>query len=241
MRQDAVMSNHKTQQSKKVRPGRPQRDHGLIWDLPLRLFHWGLVIAVIGAIASAKNGFTFWHEKMGLTILGLLGFRIIWGFAGSYHARFVNFMVGPHRVVSYLKARFAGGRGHEPGHAPTGAYATLALIVVLAVMASLGTMANDDILYEGPLASYVGEFSDDATKYHHLMEKLVFLVIALHLLAMIVYRYILKISLVPAMVHGGHDASRPRPSPAVQIGGVILLLVMVAAAQSLGFLGNRFF
>jgi cytochrome b len=230
MGQDNDMGNPKAQQS----------GHGLIWDLPLRVFHWGLVISVIGAVASVKNGLMFWHEKMGLTVLGLLGFRIIWGFVGSHHARFVNFMVGPARLFEYLKLRFSGGRDHSPGHAPTGAYATLALIAVLAVMASLGTMSNDDILYEGPLAAYVGDFTNKATGYHHLMEEAVFLVIILHLLAMIIYRYVLKISLVPAMVHGGRDDGHPRPGPALQAGGIILLLVMVAAAQSLGLLGNRF-
>ena len=74
--------------------------HGVIWDLPLRLFHWGLVLAVLGAVISSKNGMMFWHEKMGLTVLGLLGFRIIWGFVGSHHARFSNFLVSPSKVVA---------------------------------------------------------------------------------------------------------------------------------------------
>ena len=215
--------------------------HGVIWDLPLRLFHWLLVFAVIGAIASAKNGVMFWHEKMGLTVLGLMGFRIIWGFIGSHHARFSNFLVSPAQVLIYLKSRWQGNRDIHPGHAPTGAYATLVLIAVLSLMASLGTMANDDILYEGPLAAYVGSFSGEARQYHYIVEKFVYAVIALHLIAMIVYRRILKINLVPAMIHGGEDRSLPKISTRKQIGGIILLVVMISAAQSLGLLGDRFY
>ena len=214
---------------------------GVIWDLPLRLFHWLLVSAVIGAVITSKNGMMFWHEKIGLTILGLLGFRIVWGFVGTHHAKFSNFVVSPKQVVTYLKLRLSGNKDYHPGHAPTGAYATLVLIAVLMTMASLGTMANDDILYEGPLAAYVGDFSGDARRYHYLVEKIVYAVIVLHLMAMIIYRIFLKISLVPAMIHGGQDAKQTRPSMVHQMGGVILIIVMIASAQSLGLLGDRFY
>ena len=65
---------------------------GMIWDLPLRLFHWLLAVAVIVSIGSVKNENMFVHEKSGLTILGLLGFRLVWGVIGSHHARFVHFV-----------------------------------------------------------------------------------------------------------------------------------------------------
>ena len=214
---------------------------GVVWDLPLRFFHWLLVCAVIGAVITSKNGMMFWHEKMGLTVLGLLGFRIVWGFVGTHHARFSNFVVRPQQVMTYLKLRLSGNKDYYPGHAPTGAYATLIIIAILLTMASLGTMANDDILYEGPLAAYVGDFSGDARRYHYIVEKIVYAVIGLHLIAMIIYRLFFKIRLVPAMIHGGKDANQSCPSMSHQIGGVVLLIVMIAAAQSLGLLGDRFY
>ena len=61
-----------------------------IWDLPLRLFHWGLAISVIGAIMSAKIGVLVVHERFGLAVMALVGWRIIWGFVGGHHARFAN-------------------------------------------------------------------------------------------------------------------------------------------------------
>ncbi len=236
MGQNKIMGNNKAQDEYME-----DKSHFVIWDLPLRLFHWALLVSVVGAIGSGKNGFMFWHEKFGLTIIGLVVFRIIWGFVGSHHARFANFMVGPKKVVSYIALRRRGDRSHIPGHAPTGAYATILILAVLLVMAALGTMSNDDILYEGPLAAYVGAFTHDARSYHHLMEKAVFFVIALHVIALVVYRLALKINLIPAMVHGGKDLNVMPISRGRQWAGLMLLVLAVLAAQSLGLLGDRFY
>ena len=214
---------------------------GPIWDLPLRVFHWALAISVVAAIGSAKNGVMYVHEKAGLTVLGLVIFRIIWGFIGSHHARFKNFMTMPKAVLEYIQSRRKGDRGYHPGHAPTGGYATLAILMVLLAMASFGTMANDDVLYEGPLAAYVGDFTNEARRIHHMIEKLVFLIIALHLLAIAVYRFKLGIKLIPPMVTGGRDEIITKISRGRQILGLVLMAASVAATQSIGLLGDRFF
>ncbi|MGU9962288.1 MAG: cytochrome b/b6 domain-containing protein [Candidatus Puniceispirillales bacterium WSBS_2018_MAG_OTU23] len=203
-----------------------------IWDLPLRVFHWGLMLAVIGAIASAKNDAMYWHEKCGLTVLGLVVFRIIWGFCGTYHARFSQFMVSPNQLIIYIKARFNGDRKPILGHSPMGAYATVFILAVLLVMAGLGTMSNDDIFYDAPLAAFVGYFSDRASDLHHLVEKLVFFAIASHLLALLFYRYVLKIKLVRAMVSGGGGGV----SKTHQGLGFALMAMALLAAHSLSFL-----
>ena len=213
----------------------------VIWDIPLRLFHWALLAATIAAFVTSKLGIMFWHEKAGLTILGLVSFRIIWGFVGSHHARFSNFMVKPGAVIRYVKSRLGGDRLAYPGHAPTGAYATLLILAIFGVMALLGTMANDDILYEGPLAAFVGDFTNDARQYHHLMERAVIAVVALHLLAIIVYRVALKINLITAMVNGGRDKTITPPTTGHQMLGLVIMAASIAAAQSLGLLGDRFF
>ena len=214
---------------------------GAIWDLPLRVSHWGLAIAVFVAIGSAKNGVMYVHEKAGLTVLGLVIFRIIWGFMGSHHARFKNFMTTPKAVWDYIQSRRKGDRSYHPGHAPTGAYATLAILVVLLAMASFGTMANDDVLYEGPLAAYVGDFTNEARRIHHMIEKFVFLIIALHLLAIAIYRFKLGIKLIPPMVTGGRDDTITKISCGRQIFGFVLMAASVAATQSIGLMGDRFF
>ena len=214
---------------------------GVIWDLPLRLFHWLLVASVAGSIASGKTENMFWHEKFGLTVAGLVLFRIIWGFAGSHHARFSRFMVPPSALIRYIRRRMKGDRDHHPGHAPTGAYATLLILLVLGVMASLGMMSNDDVLYEGPLAAYVGRFTNTASTLHHRGEIFVFALIALHLVAILVYRVALGIKLLPAMIKGGRDPQTRPITPIHQISGIALMVVLIAMMQMLGFLGDRFY
>jgi len=215
----------------------------VIWDLPLRVFHWSLVLSVIAAIATAKNGAMYWHEKAGLTIFGLLVFRLIWGVIGGHHARFQHFMTSPKHAVQYLRSRLQenSGHPHRPGHAPTGAYATLTILGVLLMMVGFGLMANDDVLYEGPLAAYVGSFSNTARFWHHNLEKAVFLLIALHLLAIAVYRYRFQVRLIPAMIHGGEDQSIVAISRNRKIFGLVLLILLIAASQAISLLGDRFF
>ena len=63
-----------------------------VWDLPLRIFHWALVVAVIGAVVSSKAEVMWLHERFGLSVMGLVAFRLIWGFVGGYYARFRQFV-----------------------------------------------------------------------------------------------------------------------------------------------------
>lgn len=219
----------------------PSAATGKIWDIPLRLFHWLLMFAVIGAVISAKTANWFWHEKMGLMVLGLIGFRIIWGLIGTDHARFSRFPLSLNRVIQYIRSRLAGDRTYTPGHAPTGAWATIILLAVLGAMAGFGTMANNDILFEGPLAAWVGAYTNTATYWHRALERVLFAVLIAHLAAMLTYRVWLKINLVPAMVTGGKDKKAKPFSRRHQMIGVALLLIMVVAAQTLGLLGERYY
>ncbi|XDZ64785.1 cytochrome b/b6 domain-containing protein [Alphaproteobacteria bacterium LSUCC0684] len=217
------------------------QQEGVVWDLPLRVFHWLLMASVIGSIVSAKIENMFLHEKFGLTVAGLVMFRIVWGIAGSHHARFSRFMVPPSAVISYIRARIAGARDHRPGHAPTGAYATVVILLVLAAMAGLGMMSNDDVLYEGPLAAYVGDFTNMASTLHHRAEVVVFALIILHLAAILIYRVVFGIRLVPAMISGGTDPQARPVSRRHQIAGLVLMAALIGAMHLLSFLGNRFY
>ena len=68
-----------------------------LWDLPTRLFHWALVVAVVAAIVSGQLGGNLidWHGRIGLFIVGLLAFRLVWGVVGSTYARFLQFLPTP--------------------------------------------------------------------------------------------------------------------------------------------------
>ena len=93
-----------------------------VWDLPTRLFHWSLVGAVGGALYTGENGPTDWHERFGLAILALLGFRLIWGFIGGRYARFADFVSGPAGAIRYLRETLAGRHPLHLGHNPLGGW-----------------------------------------------------------------------------------------------------------------------
>jgi len=171
-----------------------------VWYLPHRLFHWLLVISVTAAYITAKIGGALidWHGRIGIFILGLLVFRIIWGFIGSTHSRFVTFFPTFSRLAAYLKGRWQG-----IGHNPLGALSVIALLTVLAVQVGTGLFANDDIAFEGPLFNLVDKsFSDKLTGWHNTAFNFLLALIVLHLAALVFYRWVKKTNLVGPMLTG---------------------------------------
>ena len=75
-----------------------------LWDLPTRIFHWSLVLCVLAAIITGKLGGNamVWHGRIGLVIVGLITFRLVWGLNGPTYARFAQFLPTPRRVFAYL-------------------------------------------------------------------------------------------------------------------------------------------
>lgn len=202
-----------------------------IWDLPLRLFHWLLAIAVAAAYITAKFGGSLidWHGRIGLFILGLLVFRILWGFVGSTHARFLNFFPTLPRLVAYLKGRWQG-----IGHNPLGALSVFALLAVLAAQVGTGLFANDDIAFVGPLFNFVDKsVSDRLTGLHNTIFDLLLAFIVLHIVAIIFYRWVKKNNLVVPMLTGKKLVPKTlaasvteRPARGVGAIGLILSLII---------------
>ena len=200
-----------------------------VWDLPLRLFHWLLVIAIVGAWASAElsedlgDNVIEIHGKIGLFILGLVTFRIVWGFVGSTHARFLNFFPTPARIKAYLS-----GDVHPLGHNPIGALSVLALLALLVAQAVTGLFANDDISFHGPLAALISSgVSDRITKLHHLGFDALFILIGLHIAAIFFYLHIKKTNLLRPMITGYTDNAA---GDSARGGGVIAFVVAVLIA-----------
>jgi cytochrome b len=171
-----------------------------VWDLPHRLFHWLLVAAVAGAYITAKMGGDLmdWHGRIGIFIVGLWVFRIVWGFIGSTHSRFVSFFPTVSRIVSYLQGRWQG-----LGHNPLGGLFVFALLIILALQVGTGLFANDDIAFEGPLFELADKtFSDQMTRWHNISFNALLALIAFHLAAIIFYRWVKKNNLVGPMLTG---------------------------------------
>ena len=157
-----------------------------LWDLPVRLVHWLLVVLIAFSWWSVRNHHTDWHIWSGIGILTLLVFRLLWGFVGSSTARWSSFVRGQRTIVSYLRGKWAG-----IGHTPLGALSVVALFGALAIQVGLGLISQDDDgLFFGPLSSLVSsDTSDRARDLHEFwFENVIIVLIALHLGAILFYR-----------------------------------------------------
>jgi len=213
-----------------------------IWDLPTRLFHWVLVLLVTFSIVSASVGGNWldWHMRSGYCILTLLLFRIMWGFAGSHHARFANFVRSPAAVLSYLRALRGGTAPTQAGHNPLGALSVLALVAVLLLQASTGLFANDDSTgTEGPLAKLVSNAASNRfTFVHEINQYVIYTLIALHLGA-IAYYFARGENLVLPMFTGdkrGTGLVASSDDAALRIRAAVLLAIAAAVA---GYIATR--
>ena len=206
-----------------------------VWDLPLRVFHWSFMICVFGAIASGKMENWDIHERFGLAIMGLVTFRIIWGFIGSSTARFANFVRGPAAFIAALRDLRQKRSTTEAGHSAVGGYATIALLFIPLMMALTGAFSTDDILFDGPFYHLMPEWSKQAGMMHEIGEKFIFLIIALHIGALAYYYFAIRKNLIPPMVTGRSDKATGTPATLSirrTFAGLLLLILLVAVAQS---------
>jgi len=193
-----------------------------IWDLPTRLFHWLLVALIAGAFVSESLDQMEWHGRIGLAILGLLVFRIVWGFVGSTYARFCTFVKGPQSVKAYLK-----GEWHGLGHNPLGAFSVLGILAIVGIQVMTGLFANDDSSFFGPLAALVStDMSGNLTELHEAMEPLLIAIIIAHVAAIAFYVRVKKDNLVKPMITGWKEAE----GEAAKGGGPIAFLLALAIA-----------
>lgn len=115
----------------------------LIWDLPIRVWHWLLTGALIGAavisLALGEHSSLFpYHSILGLVMGLMVVLRIIWAFVGTRHARLASLAFPPGSLLSYLRGTIHGGAPRFAGHNPGAAYATIAMLVLILVIAGSG-------------------------------------------------------------------------------------------------------
>ena len=181
-----------------------------VWDLPVRIFHWLLALLIACSFITVELGGNamVWHERSGIAILVLIGFRLIWGIVGSRHARFASFVRGPSVVMASLRGAPAG-----LGHSPLAALSVLALLGAVGFQAVTGLFTSDDIAFEGPLAAQVsGKVSHWLTELHAGNEIVLIALISLHLAAVAWYTFIKQRNLIKPMITG--DATPPASVPA---------------------------
>jgi cytochrome b len=178
--------------------------HGAIkvWDGPTRLVHWLLIVLLGFSWWSAETDHMDWHRQSGSVLLGLLVFRLIWGFIGGSTARFSSFVRSPSAVMAYLRTSPAARRA--TGHNPLGAYSVVVILLLLAVQIGTGLFAVDiDGLESGPL-SYLVSFDAGraAAEIHELSFRLLQVAAVLHVAAILFYLFVRKRNLIGPMVTG---------------------------------------
>lgn len=204
-----------------------------VWDLPLRLFHWLLVLAVTGALITINLGVSWieWHGRFGLAVIGLIAFRLAWGALGSTHSRFCSFFPTPTAIGRYLR-----GHWQQPGHNPLGALSVYALLALFGFQAISGLFTTDEIAFSGPLTRAVSSgMVSTLSRLHRQTELWMYVLLGLHILAIVVYRLRGR-NLVGPMIHGqlqvDESVARPRG------GGMLAFIVAVAFATAAVCLAN---
>ncbi|MDR5892552.1 cytochrome b/b6 domain-containing protein [Halomonas mongoliensis] len=166
-----------------------------VWDVPVRLFHWGMVGAVALAFYTMKTpGYPFIfpidiHARAGYVLVGLLLFRWLWGLVGSYHARFTSFLHPPTTLFDYARRLLGGRPPSYAGHNPLGGIMVVVMMLSLSFQVISGLFLTDDIFFNAPLHGLVDRgTARTLASLHHLNANLLMVLIAGHLLALVVHR-----------------------------------------------------
>ena len=207
-----------------------------VWDLPTRLFHWVLALTVIASVVSGQIGGNamVWHTRLGLVVLALLLFRLVWGFIGGHWSRFASFLYGPRSVMAYLRGDSGPGGRYDIGHSPVGALSVWALLALLALQVATGLVADDEIATTGPLNRYVSSaFAGAAGAWHEEVGKTLLIVLMLvHAGAALYYLWRRRRNLIAPMIHG--DMPLPATATASKdgTGARLAALAIVTAASA---------
>ena len=190
----------------------------LVWDVPTRVFHWLLVLSFTGAYLTAESELDRdIHVVLGYTLLGLLVFRLLWGFFGTRYARFRSFLFKPGEIVAYSLSLLKGKPAHYIGHNPLGSVSVWLLLGLGLLSAVSGVLTFQDI--GGDMLEEMHEFVSDA----------MLAVVLIHIAGVVVSSLLHRENLVRAMVTGFKYAE---PEQGIRRSylwlGVIMLVVVVA-------------
>lgn len=198
-----------------------------VWDLPTRVFHWALALCVVGLLITGNVGGNamVWHFRIGLTVLALLLFRLVWGLVGGRWSRFATFIYSPGSIINYIKGK--GKPEHSVGHTPTGAGSVFALLAILLAQVGSGLVSDDEISNAGPLARFVSTATVNlATNYHKNIGKWIIVGLVVLHLAAIGYYFWRKHNLIKPMLHGDKQLAMAVPASrddaASRIGALVI-------------------
>ncbi|MFA6062813.1 MAG: cytochrome b/b6 domain-containing protein [Gallionella sp.] len=191
----------------------------LIWDVPTRVFHWLLVASfAVAFLTSESEHYRDIHVVMGYTLLGLIAFRLVWGFIGTRYAQFKSFLFSPAETAKYLASMLKGHPKHYPGHNPAGSLAVFTLLGLGIVSGVSGVLLFQDI---------GGEALEEL---HEMASYGMLTVVALHVAGVLASSLLHRENLVRAMITGYKSAQtvgeRGIGCAYTWLGAIILVIVL---------------
>ena len=191
----------------------------LVWDAPVRVFHWLLAASFIGAFITAESErWRLLHVTLGYTVGGLVVFRLLWGLLGTRHARFAGFVRGPRQVWDYLRSLLGSRPQHHVGHNPAGAWAIVGLLAGAVLLVGSGWMIYNDLggkLFE---------------ELHEGVANGMMALVAVHVLGVIISSRLHRENLVRSMITGHKEG---RPDEGIRSAWRSVAVIMITAV--LGF------
>ncbi|HSN19777.1 MAG TPA: cytochrome b/b6 domain-containing protein, partial [Usitatibacter sp.] len=168
----------------------------LVWDAPVRVFHWLMVLAFAGAYLTAESErFRLVHVTLGYTMAGLVAFRLVWGLVGTRHARFASFVRGPREIGRYIGSILRGRPEHHAGHNPAGAVAIIALLALTAIVALSGWATYEEL---------GGHWLEET---HEAIANAMLAIVGVHIAGVVLGSLVHREKLVAAMVTGRKAAA----------------------------------
>jgi cytochrome b len=203
----------------------PPRRQTLVWDAPVRVFHWLAVLCFAGAYLTAEaDRWRLVHVTLGYTLAGLVAFRLVWGFIGTRHARFADFVRAPREAVAHLRLLLAGRPARHTGHNPAGALAILALLALAIGVTLTGWMTQAD---------GSGERFEET---HELVANLMLVLVGVHVAAVLLSSRLQGENLVKAMFTGRKEAA---PAQGIRHAWYSVATLMLAAVLAFWWLQSR--
>lgn len=208
------------------------KKHYLVWDLPLRIFHWVFVLTLTGLWYSSdqERDLLEYHLLLGYLALGLVLFRLCWGLFGTRHAQFKHFVPSYADLKRYLSKHKSLGFSPSVGHNPLGALMVVALLTLVLLQAISGLFIDDDIFTAGPYFGVLTEQAESIMVWiHHNAFDFILGFSALHIGAVFYYLWVKKHNLIRPMISGKKPSQNIAEQDSILHSKIALAIIIAIA------------
>jgi cytochrome b len=213
-----------------------------VWDLPTRLFHWVQALLFVALWITGTDGPLDWHMWLGEALLAMLLFRVIWGFVGSRHSRFADFVAGRQtarkhflEMVRIARSGPLASEQAEPhvGHTPLGGWMIVCLLFLMTLQCVTGLFSSDEIVTDGPLNHLVdGRTGRVLSVIHSMAFDVIMALVIAHIAAAFFYLLRKRENLIRPLITGRAnlpEAVARRETPLASVWLAILIFAIAIA------------